>query len=42
MHRFYLILIAAALLTSISGCQKEIKEIRSPNPDRPTLLVSAD
>jgi hypothetical protein len=37
MQRLLVILIAAATVAAVCGCQKEIKEIRAPQHDRPAL-----
>lgn len=42
MQRLLLILIAAATLIAVCGCQKEIKEIRAPQTDHPTLAMAQD
>jgi hypothetical protein len=41
MHRLLAILIIAAAAFAICGCQKEIKEIRSPKQDRPALAAAS-
>ncbi|GEM_PF-4169889 len=41
MHRLLFILIAAAAIVSLCGCQKEIKEIRSPQQDHTTLAAAS-
>lgn len=40
MQRLLAILIAAAAITAICGCQKEIKEIRVPQHEHPTLATA--
>lgn len=40
MHRLLVILIVAAAIATLSGCQKEIKEIRAPQQDHPTLAAA--
>lgn len=40
MNRLLLILIAATAIVSLCGCQKEIKEIRAPQQDRPMLAAA--
>jgi hypothetical protein len=40
MHRLLLILIAVAAIVALCGCQKEIKEIRSPQQDHPILAAA--
>lgn len=41
MQRLLVILITAATMAAVCGCQKEIKEIRAPQHDNPTLAAAA-
>ena len=37
-----MLVLAALVIAGLSGCQKEIKEIRNPNQTQPVLASAAD